>query len=443
MVFGSTGGEASYAYALDRPSDWGSSLCLGILAGCIYTYFARNAGLYRLKVLVQPARFMRVIARTCLVSLVTLTAVLFLLKISTDFSRGASLVFAVLVLGLCIVSRMAIGTRIRSMLDRDQIRGRRVIVLGDQGELSRLPARLLLAEYGLQEVGRFPIDAPKSGDDAGWQDAFREVLHLSRVAGASEFLVCATWKTADELARVEQAVRLSPLRVRLLPNAVYRLAMSRSTANDEILSRLIELQRAPMPLLEQVAKRICDIVMSSLALFLLSPLLCAVALAIRFDSKGPTIFRQRRNGFNQKQFVIYKFRSMTVQEDGDSVQQARRNDTRITRIGRFLRRSSIDELPQLFNVLKGDMSLVGPRPHALAHDNIYNDLIDDYCLRHHVKPGITGWAQVNGYRGETARTEQMKRRVELDVWYINNRSLLLDLRIMARTCSELLSHDAY
>jgi lipopolysaccharide/colanic/teichoic acid biosynthesis glycosyltransferase len=145
-----------------------------------------------------------------------------------------------------------------------------------------------------------------------------------------------------------------------------------------------------------------------------------VALAVRLDSRGPILFRQNRNGFNGRPFRIYKFRSMTVMEDGAVVTQAKRDDARVTRVGRFLRRSSLDELPQLLNVLKGDMSLVGPRPHALAHDDHYSGLLAEYAFRHHVKPGITGWAQVNGFRGETPTIDLMKRRIDLDLQYIAN-----------------------
>lgn len=134
---------------------------------------------------------------------------------------------------------------------------------------------------------------------------------------------------------------------------------------------------------------------------------------------------------------------MQVIEDGNKIVQAKREDPRLTRVGRWLRRTSIDELPQLFNVLKGDMSLVGPRPHAVAHDDQYKRLIETYCCRHHVKPGITGWAQINGLRGETSRLEHMQRRVEFDLWYINNWSSSLDLRILLRTCLEVLKHEAY
>ena len=159
----------------------------------------------------------------------------------------------------------------------------------------------------------------------------------------------------------------------------------------------------------------------------------SVALAVKLSSRGPVIFRQRRKGFNERKFYIYKFRTMKVTEDGPDIIQAKQNDSRVTRMGRILRQTSIDELPQLLNVIKGEMSVVGPRPHAVAHDAAYCRIIANYAMRHHVKPGITGLAQVNGYRGETSRPEQMAKRVELDIAYINSWSLGLDLKILLRT----------
>ena len=194
---------------------------------------------------------------------------------------------------------------------------------------------------------------------------------------------------------------------------------------------------------EYQSKRVLDILVSCAAVIISCPVFLIAAIAIKLDSPGPIIFRQRRRGFNAQEFVIFKFRTMTVLEDGPIVTQACQNDLRVTRIGKYLRRSSFDELPQLFNVLRGDMSLVGPRPHALAHDDHYRVHIADYACRHYVKPGITGWAQVHGLRGETASLEQMANRVKLDLWYINNSSPGLDLNILLRTCLEVLRDRAY
>jgi exopolysaccharide biosynthesis polyprenyl glycosylphosphotransferase len=165
----------------------------------------------------------------------------------------------------------------------------------------------------------------------------------------------------------------------------------------------------------------------------LSPLMLTTAFLIKFSSPGPVLFTQSRNGFNGRSFRIWKFRTMTVLEDGPTIQQATRDDPRVTQVGRWIRRGSIDELPQLFNVLSGDMSLVGPRPHATAHDTEYAQKIAAYAFRYHVKPGMTGWAQINGYRGQTQTIDLMEKRVDCDLWYINHWSIWLDLKIILRT----------
>jgi exopolysaccharide biosynthesis polyprenyl glycosylphosphotransferase len=186
------------------------------------------------------------------------------------------------------------------------------------------------------------------------------------------------------------------------------------------------------------AKRLLDVVLAGVAVVLLSPLLALVSLAVALESQGPVLFCQRRTGLNGKTFPIFKFRSMHVMEDGAEVKQASKNDARITRVGRIIRKLSLDELPQLFNVLAGDMSLVGPRPHAVAHDIEYGAAIPNYGVRQQVKPGITGWAQVNGARGITPSVEIMQQRVDFDAWYVANASLALDLMILARTPLEVL-----
>ncbi|HEY1708738.1 MAG TPA: exopolysaccharide biosynthesis polyprenyl glycosylphosphotransferase [Rhizomicrobium sp.] len=192
------------------------------------------------------------------------------------------------------------------------------------------------------------------------------------------------------------------------------------------------------------AKRVLDLAIAIPALVILSPLLAVVAALIRMDSPGPALFRQVRLGLNGKPFNIFKFRTMTVQENGDDVRQACRNDARVTRPGRFLRTSSIDELPQLLNVIRGEMSIIGPRPHARAHDEMFAKLIDCYTQRQGVKPGITGWAQVHGLRGETPTVDAMRARVDYDIWYVHNANFALDIEILFRTVAEIFrSGNAY
>jgi undecaprenyl-phosphate galactose phosphotransferase/putative colanic acid biosynthesis UDP-glucose lipid carrier transferase len=199
----------------------------------------------------------------------------------------------------------------------------------------------------------------------------------------------------------------------------------------------VVLKRAPLSSAERALKRTLDVFASGLGILALTPLLLITALIIKLDSKGPVFFTQTRNGFNGRSFRIFKFRTMHVLEDGPVIRQATPNDPRVTRLGRWLRRNSIDELPQLLNVLQGKMALVGPRPHAVAHNNEYGDIVANYAFRHHVKPGITGWAQVRGYRGETPTVELMAQRVELDLWYINNWSIWLDIWILTQTMFQI------
>jgi putative colanic acid biosynthesis UDP-glucose lipid carrier transferase len=204
---------------------------------------------------------------------------------------------------------------------------------------------------------------------------------------------------------------------------------------------VIAICETPFMGLNSTIKRASDIVLASLILVLLAPLMLVTAVAVRMSSPGPVIFRQRRYGLYGDEIIVYKFRSMTVMENGATVTQAQKNDGRLTKIGAFLRRTSLDELPQFVNVLQGRMSIVGPRPHAVAHNEQYRKLIKGYMLRHKVKPGITGWAQVNGLRGETATLDKMEARIQYDLDYLRNWSLWLDLWIVLKTIKVVLTRE--
>jgi putative colanic acid biosynthesis UDP-glucose lipid carrier transferase len=200
---------------------------------------------------------------------------------------------------------------------------------------------------------------------------------------------------------------------------------------------VVSLLESPFVGLNGLVKRLSDIVLASLILVLIAPVLLAVALGVKLTSPGPVIFQQRRNGLDGEEIVVYKFRSMRALDDGAVVKQATRGDPRVTPFGAFIRRTSLDELPQFINVLQGRMSIVGPRPHAVAHNEQYRPIIRSYMVRHKVKPGITGWAQVNGCRGETDVVEKMAARVHYDLEYLRSWSLGLDLRIIARTVRQM------
>jgi len=220
---------------------------------------------------------------------------------------------------------------------------------------------------------------------------------------------------------------------------------------DLIQARFVDINGVPVVSIcetpfhgpNALLKRATDIVLASICLLAFTPLMLLLALLVKLSSRGPVIFKQRRYGLDGEEILIYKFRSMTVCEDGTRVEQATRSDTRVTPIGRILRKTSLDELPQLLNVLQGRMSLVGPRPHAVAHNEMYRKLIHGYMLRHKIRPGMTGWAQVHGLRGETDTVDKMRRRVEYDLDYLRHWSVWLDVKILVRTLLMITDRSAY
>lgn len=258
-------------------------------------------------------------------------------------------------------------------------------------------------------------------------------------AQQDEIWLAVSWAGWADIAAAMEELQAMPLPVRLLadPAALRILGHRRQNCGGV---PTFELRPPSMPAIGAAAKRVLDVAGAIAGLVLLAPLLLAVAAAIRLESPGPVFFRQTRGGRLGRPFRIWKFRSMRVVEDGAEIAQATRDDARVTAVGRWLRSSSIDELPQLLNVLHGEMSLIGPRPHALAHDAQYAKVIHEYSRRYHVKPGLTGWAQVNGNRGETVQVSDMIKRVRFDVWYTNHWSFWLDVKILFQTIVSMRAH---
>lgn len=250
---------------------------------------------------------------------------------------------------------------------------------------------------------------------------------------ASEVWICVPFESGQILRDILHALRNETAEVRFIPDFQGMLLLNHRTS--EVAGHMsIDLSVTPIDGVSRIVKRLEDLVLGSLISLLILPVCLAIAIGIKLTSPGPVLFKQYRTGANGRRFKVYKFRSMAVhQEDGERVTQATKGDPRVTRLGAFLRRTSLDELPQFYNVLQGRMSIVGPRPHALSHNDYYKDIVESYMKRHKVNPGITGWAQVNGLRGETDTDEKMERRVACDLWYIDNWSLWLDLRIIALT----------
>jgi len=300
-------------------------------------------------------------------------------------------------------------------------------------------------EVGFELARRLPPNGFLGYFDFRSVDRLAHILEPTRLTGHCKDV--ADYVRAQSINVVYIALplcnvpRMSELMTALRDTTASVYFVPDAFAFDLIQGRLVEINGMPAlsvcdtPFhgMDAVLKRATDLVFASIGLLLISPLMLAIAAAVKATSKGPVLFRQRRYGLNGEEIVVYKFRSMRTTEDGPVVTQATRDDPRVTRVGRLIRKTSIDELPQLFNVLQGKMSLVGPRPHAIAHNEMYRKLISGYMIRHKVRPGITGLAQVNGLRGETETLEKMAERVRYDLEYLRNWSPWLDVKIIFRT----------
>jgi Undecaprenyl-phosphate glucose phosphotransferase len=366
----------------------------------------------------------------------------FLTKTTADYSRALGLTFFLSGLIALLLARLGLVRFLasRSAIGADSVK--RVFLIGYPDDVDAFQQAHASDDLGCRIIGASYLRQTTENNRLDQTTELEEDISLSvstvRLLRPDDVFILMPWSDAESLHRCVNAFMNVPVALHLRPELVMGKFGEMSVAHVGQLLGL-NIARQPLSLFEVVLKRAFDIVVSSVSLLLLSPLFALVALLIRLDSKGPAYFVQERYGFNQEPFRTFKFRTMVVSADR-VFKQAQVNDSRITRLGHFLRRWNIDELPQLYNVLRGEMSLVGPRPHALAHDRAFEQRIADYARRHNVKPGITGWAQVNGFRGLTATDAAMQGRFEHDLYYINNWSFWLDLRILILT---VMSPKAY
>jgi putative colanic acid biosynthesis UDP-glucose lipid carrier transferase len=314
---------------------------------------------------------------------------------------------------------------------------RRTAVIVGAGPLAAKVARALGEDPGAQLIGFFEdrgSDERRIDEDASRKvlGGLRDVAACVSQRGVRDVYITLPLSSQPRIAELLGQLQDTTASLFFVPD-VFGISIIQGRLSDMNGVPVVGLCETPFTGTNGLAKRLSDIVLASLILLLISPLMIAIAIGVKLSSPGPVIFRQRRNGLDGNEIVIYKFRSMIAQDNGDVVRQARKHDPRITRFGRMLRRASLDELPQFINVLQGRMSIVGPRPHAVAHNEEYRQVIRAYMVRHKVKPGITGWAQVNGHRGETDTLEKMRARVEYDLEYLRNWSIGLDLQIIVRT----------
>jgi Undecaprenyl-phosphate glucose phosphotransferase len=364
---------------------------------------------------------------------------LFLWKAGDDISRGAVITFWAVGLLVLLLHRSFWRFYIERALKRGLLRGRKVVLITGEGAVLDADFTVKLVRYGYETAQKFALDTASLKNMDG---VLGEAITFVRGSDIEEILLVVPGRDTRELGQIVERLSILPIPVTWIAHGA-TAALVRHPWYELGPVMAVEVQRPPRSGFELALKRAVDIAGAACGLVLLAPLLAVAAAAIKIDSPGPVFFWQTRRGFNGKPFRILKFRSMSVLEDGDHIRQATKGDARVTRVGAWLRKTSIDEIPQLFNVLRGDMSLVGPRPHAVAHDDAFIGAVEDYAYRHHVKPGITGWAQVHGHRGEIPTLKSIERRVELDRWYIANWSLWLDFKILLRTLTVIRGRNAY
>ena len=419
----------------DVPDPAGAMLLVGCLLAANILPFIQA---YRTDHLRHPSSGIPRVVVGWGITIVAVIAALFLLKLAGQVSR--------LWLGAWFITGAAALAGVRLVVSWAMQRGdwaqamvRRVAVVGAGDRLPFVITQLGRTGPGLQVVAALDLDGTLHGR---WPARLTPLAGFAQLeagvaAGAIDHVVLALPPRPGALFEsTMRALRHLPVDVSWAPELPdLRTPILGVVQVGEI--PLVRLVRRPLDGWRYVLKSVEDQVLAAGMLVVAAPAMLGIALAVKLDSPGPVFYRQHRRGFSGEPIALLKFRTMFVEQcdppDASEITQASRGDSRVTRIGRFLRRTSLDELPQLFNVLRGEMSVIGPRPHAVAHDRHYADLIDDYLGRHRVKPGMTGWAQVHGYRGETRTVDQMRRRIELDLEYIDQWSLWLDLQIFYRT----------
>lgn len=429
------GGIGYHLACFGSVGDIGTFVSVGLLVFVNVSAISAARGNYRPNSLLNFPRQVREVTLGWTFVCLMLLVVAFSFKITEEYSRGTSLAFFVFGWSAVVAWRGFAGVLLARAWDEGAFAERKILLVAEEEQLASSKMLSELRRCGYKPVKIFKIRASEleaGGIPPTLQATLDQVIETSRNGQTVDLYLLVSWSRRRCIEDILAVLRVLPVPVHLLPDENVTRFLASPVVNIGA-AWTAELKRAPLDLGEQALKRSCDLLLSGVGLVLLAPLMLITALAIKLDSKGPVLFSQTRNGFNGRSFRIFKFRTMCVLEDGPVIRQAIQDDPRVTRLGRWLRRTSIDELPQLFNVILGEMSLVGPRPHATAHNTEYEKLVADYAFRYHMKPGITGWAQVSGYRGETQKVELMAKRIEFDLWYIRNWSFWLDIRILLKT----------
>lgn len=416
-------------------------LTVGAAGALVAVTTMRNQGVYVIETLETLRGQNTRITFGLVVSLLVLLAAAYLLKVSAEFSRGWMTIW----FGLSFPALYFIHAAAAGVIRRWKSFGlfvRNVVIYGSEEVAQKLIEHIGTQRDIRRVVGVFDDVKPGVTPKVVVSGGLSDLIHAGQSTHFDEVLIALPMIEQKRIMNAVAQLSILPTNIRLCPDLIAFQFRPTGVLDYDGVS-LLEMVPMPMDNWAPIFKAVEDRLLAGIALVLAMPVMILVAIAIRLETPGPVFFRQRRHGFNHQVISVMKFRSMNVTQDGAHVPQAQREDPRVTRVGRVLRKSSLDELPQLFNVLRGDMSLVGPRPHALSHNEHYQSVLETYASRHKVKPGITGWAQVNGFRGETDTPDKMRKRVEHDLYYIENWSLWLDLKILFLTPFSLLGKHIF
>lgn len=406
------------------------------------------ADAYQVPALLRPRTVLRPLLMVWSATFALMAIAAFFTRMSNEFSRVWYIVWFVLGFAVIVALRLVVARITRRLVRSGRMERRAIIVGGGKRAESLIRALEQQPGSDIRICGIFDDrdDSRSPSLVAGHPKlgTVSELIEFGRIARIDMLIVALPLTAEKRVKSLLKDLWVLPVDIRLSAHASDLSFRPRAYSYIGDVP-MFDVYDRPISNWDSVAKRCFDIVLGALALILVSPVMLLTALAIKLDSKGPVFFRQQRHGFNNEIIEVYKFRSMYVDKADPSGRNAvRRGDPRVTRVGRFIRKSSIDELPQLFNVLRGSLSLVGPRPHvmsAVARDRLYHEVVEGYYARHRVKPGVTGWAQINGLRGEVDTVEKIRRRTEYDLFYIENWSIWFDLKILLLTPLSLLNTE--
>lgn len=407
---------------------------LGFLAAFVYTlpFLFRNE--YQFQDYLEARKSLGRIIWIWGVTFAFLAVVGFLTKTTDTYSRGWVAIF--FLSGPLVLSLIAsvLQLLLQRLIDVGRVMPRRLMLVGDSTELEQFEQQMRGNENAVRVVATIalPFRGMRNADAKTLQDmqtSFETAVSRARAMRIDDVIIFSEWSNHAFTERAISAFSVLPASIHIgASDLIGRFRKATVWRFGDVTT--VSLTVPPLTAGEAVFKRLFDVVVSATALVLLAPVMAVVSTLIKWDSAGPVFFHQRRRGFNHEEFKILKFRTMTTLDDGESIVQAQSGDRRLTRIGRYLRRWNLDELPQLVNVLMGEMSLVGPRPHAVAHDKLYEKRLLTYPRRLNMRPGITGWAQVHGLRGPTDTDAAMQTRLDHDLYYIDNWSIWLDIYIL-------------